>query len=387
VRAVFAIIAGCIVVIILAFAFVPRPTDGALATDAANAGDSQRVAALLAHFPSPDTGYALVVWTRHDGGALTSEDRRSVDARVTALASLWPQSTTLRPQLAPDRTAMLAQVDVAADAAKTNPAGAVRRLRSAAASELSNGLEARLTGPVVSAADNEDTGWAVTSLILLLALIVLVGLGVALVIRASRRFVADTEPNSRRVFHPVATAIIVAVVLGLLATGAVGVRLAVTASGVPHASAESVEARRIIDRAFGVGTGNEEFILVPKSLSGATSVVAPTTLAMALPAVHSVTRNGSHDGQSELVVAVNADPGSAAALRTTENLRAAVARAGGSTARTLVGGPDAELLDARNAAQTDLATVIPGAVALLAIIAVVTFVLERRRRRVTTPQR
>jgi hypothetical protein len=125
----------------------------------------------------------------------------------------------------------------------------------------------------------------------------------------------------------------------------------VTAVGSPPVSyqATSEQAQKTIDAAYGTGFGNRAVMLVPQSLAGETSTIAPTTLAMDFDTVHSVTRESSHAGRSELIVAIDADPGSARALAAVRGIRASLARTGGPTARTMVGGADAMEIDLRSA--------------------------------------
>ena len=109
-------------------------------------------------------------------------------------------------------------------------------------------------------------------------------------------------------------------------------------------------------------------MLVPDSLGGSSSVTSPTTLAIDQDVVHSVTRGESHAGRTELVVALTADAGSATAISTVRALRASIARAGGSTARTIIGGPDAFAIDTRDAAASDRGVVIPVLAGVLLIM-------------------
>jgi hypothetical protein len=125
----------------------------------------------------------------------------------------------------------------------------------------------------------------------------------------------------------------------------------VTAIGSPplRYPASSTRAQKTIDAAFGTGFGNRAIMLVPDSLAGETSTIAPTTLAMDFDTVHAVIREGSHAGRSELIVAINADPGSAKALATVRGIRKSLANTGGPTASTLVGGADAMEIDRASA--------------------------------------
>jgi RND superfamily putative drug exporter len=160
-------------------------------------------------------------------------------------------------------------------------------------------------------------------------------------------------------------AIIAIVVVGLLTLGLVGAQLGGQRTfGTP----ESARVQKVADQAFGPGYGNQAIMLVPNSLGGSSSVTSPTTLAIDQDSVHSVTRRESHAGRTELVVALTADAGSAKAISTVRALRASIAKAGGSTARTLIGGPDAVAIDTRDGAATDRGVVIPILVGVLLIL-------------------
>ena len=160
-------------------------------------------------------------------------------------------------------------------------------------------------------------------------------------------------------------AIVAVVVVGLLMLGLAGAQLGGERTfGTP----ESTRVQNLADRAFGPGYGNQAIMLVPNTLGGSSSVTSPTTLAIDQDVVHSVTRRESHAGRTELVVALTADAGSTKAIATIRALRASIAKAGGSTARTLIGGPDAVAIDTRDAAATDRDVAIPIVAAVLLIM-------------------
>ena len=166
-------------------------------------------------------------------------------------------------------------------------------------------------------------------------------------------------------------AIIAAVVIGVLTLGLAGAQLGGHQS---FGNPESVRAQKVVDHAFGPGYGNQAIMLVPDSLGGQTSTISPTALAIDQDVVHSVLRGQSHDGRTELVVALNAGARSPLAIATIRSLRASIARTGGSTGQTLIGGPDAIAIDTRNAAATDRATIIP---ILLGVLLLMLILLTR----------
>jgi hypothetical protein len=100
--------------------------------------------------------------------------------------------------------------------------------------------------------------------------------------------------------------------------------------------------------------------------------------------VHSVTRAGSYRDRTELIVGLNADPGSSQALQTVREIRSSIAKTGGLTAESLVGGGDATEVDQLAAVSADRGTILAigiGALAVLAIgLAGILSGVRRRRR-------
>ncbi|HEX4400634.1 MAG TPA: MMPL family transporter [Galbitalea sp.] len=507
----------CLVALGLTFALIPRPTSTNPSTSGPPASsDSQRVADLLAAFPTANTAQAIIVWNRVDGHRLTSADRTAINKQVSGLARLSTQPEDVRTDLSVNRMAMAAAILVKKTAVDKDAGVVASGLRAAARAGLSSDLEARLTGEVAIAAENQAavagtdfwlalTFGLVAALLLILftrsfvvwivpmvvigaaewlttiiagavdaaagvpisatvgatlsVVVAALGLGLSLVlivryreesrgtddrrvamrdaIGASRRvivagaattaigllallaasltgtralgigaaigiaidaiFVLVLLPAALVAFprgafwlptprfaDPTATvqdpqprfaeavemrrtplAIIAIVVVGLLTLGLVGAQLGGQRTfGTP----ESARVQKVADQAFGPGYGNQAIMLVPNSLGGSSSVTSPTTLAIDQDSVHSVTRRESHAGRTELVVALTADAGSAKAISTVRALRASIAKAGGSTARTLIGGPDAVAIDTRDGAATDRGVVIPILVGVLLIL-------------------
>jgi RND superfamily putative drug exporter len=507
----------CLVALGLTFALIPRPASTSPSTNGPPASsDSQRVADLLSKFPTANTAQAIVVWNRVDGHRLTSADRSAINKQVSGLASLSTQPQDVRTDLSADRIAMAAAVLVKKTAVDKDAGAVASGLRAAARAGLPSDLEARLTGEVAIAAENQaavaGTGFwlalifgVVAALLLMLftrsfvvwivPMIVIggaewlttivagavdaaagvpisatvgatlsvvvagvgVGLSLLLIVRyreesrgtddrhvamrdalGARRgviaasaatgavgllallaasltgtralgigggigividaiFVLVLLPAALVVFprgafwlptprfaDPTATvqdpqprfaeavemrrtpfAIIAVIIVGLLTLGVIGAQLGGQRTlGTP----ESARVQKVADQAFGPGYDNQAIMLVPNSLGGSSSVTSPTTLAIDQDVVHSVTRRESHAGRTELVVALTADAGSAKAISTVRALRASIAKAGGSTARTLIGGPDAVAIDTRDAAATDRGLVIPILVGVLLIM-------------------
>lgn len=159
----------------------------------------------------------------------------------------------------------------------------------------------------------------------------------------------STPPSSVRslLFAVAAAAVVCLVALSLIDAAA-----SAAASSTATTTAQR-DAQKTIDAAYGTGYGNQAIMLSPAYFAGETSTVAPTTLAMNFDTVHAVTRDATSHGRTELIVALDADPGSPKALATIRELRASIATTGGLTAHTLVGGTDAAQLDQRAAASAD----------------------------------
>ncbi len=186
---------------------------------------------------------------------------------------------------------------------------------------------------------------------------------------------AATTPGTAR---SLLNGIVIAAAACLIALPVLEAQLSAPTSTVTRATAQ---AQRTIDAAYGTGYGNQAIMLVPDFFAGETSTVAPTTLAMNFDTVHAVTRDGSSAGRTELIVAIDADPGSAQALATVRNIRASIARTGGLTAETLVGGPDAATLDRQAAAVADRSDIlVVGIVGIIVLVlSLVALVLAIRR--------
>jgi RND superfamily putative drug exporter len=190
---------------------------------------------------------------------------------------------------------------------------------------------------------------------------------------AGGRSIPAARPRERR---SILVAFATAAILGAGMTGAAAIVARATA---PGADAQAAAARASIDRAFIPGYENESVMMVPDSLKGDTSVLAPTTLAMNLPRAHAVTVGPSYRGFAALTAEFDIDPGSTAALHTIRTLRELIAAKGGPTATAMVGGPDAAQLDRQNAAFSELSTLLPIAILLMLALLYLIELTERRR--------
>ncbi|WP_156746858.1 MMPL family transporter, partial [Mycobacterium sp. E2733] len=153
--------------------------------------------------------------------------------------------------------------------------------------------------------------------------------------------------------------------LAALATGLLGTRIGLSQIEQFRAHADSVAGYDVVAAHF------------PAGLTNPTLVIAPTDARVqqaikATPGVTSATDSGhSASGLTKWSVVIDAPPSSAQAFNTVAALRDSTKSANPAA---LVGGADAQALDARNAATHDRHLLIP---AILAVILLVLYVVLR----------
>ncbi|MEU0494555.1 MMPL family transporter [Mycobacterium sp. NPDC006124] len=155
--------------------------------------------------------------------------------------------------------------------------------------------------------------------------------------------------------------------LAVLCTGVLSTPIGLSQTDQFRVKAESVSAYDTLAAHF------------PGGLSSPTSVLGRTDRADDLQRAIGATTGvvsaraagTSESGLTQFSVVVDAPPASDAAFDVVERLRGAVRAVDG---QALVGGPDAQALDARNAAQRDQRVVIP---AILVVVLLVLYVLLR----------
>ncbi|MDO5501017.1 MAG: MMPL family transporter [Propionibacteriaceae bacterium] len=178
-------------------------------------------------------------------------------------------------------------------------------------------------------------------------------------------------------WHRLATAVSRRPVLILLATVPV---LAVLTAGIlgTRIGLEQTEQFRVeAESATGFETLRAHY---PPGLSGPTTVIARTDAApevesvlAAAPGVEQAEPSGQSDtGLTRWRVVLEDEPASVEAFQTIEQLRADLAPITGAEA--MIGGPDAQQLDSRDAAQRDLFVVLP---MILGVVLLVLFLLLR----------
>lgn len=167
--------------------------------------------------------------------------------------------------------------------------------------------------------------------------------------------------------RPAAVAAVTVTVLLVLAGGLLGTRIGLSQTEQFRVKADSVSGFEVVAAHF------------PAGLTNPTLVVGPTAAAVQLrqaigatPGVVSVTDAGqSKAALTRWSVVIDAPPSSDRAFNTIAALRLSTKRV---TPDALVGGPDAQGLDVRDAAAHDRHLLIP---AILAVILVVLYVLLR----------
>lgn len=156
-------------------------------------------------------------------------------------------------------------------------------------------------------------------------------------------------------------------VLGVLATGLIGMRVGLAQDEQFATATEAQAGFDTLAAHYGAGQGSPHTVVVPTA-----ELDAVTTAAEGSAGVVSVSPTGTTpEGSTVLSVVGTASPGSAAALTEVRELRAAVHRAAPDA---LVGGPSAEALDVREASFRDLAVVAP---VILLVVLVVLALLVR----------
>lgn len=156
-------------------------------------------------------------------------------------------------------------------------------------------------------------------------------------------------------------------VLAVLCTGLLDTPVGLSQTEQFRVKAESVTAYDTLAAHFPSG------LTAPTTVIGRTDRAGEVQRAIdATPGVVSATEAGQSDtGLTQFSVVIDAAPASGAAFEVIDALRGSVRDADDDA---LVGGPDAQALDARDAAQRDQRVVIP---AILAVVLLVLYVLLR----------
>lgn len=165
--------------------------------------------------------------------------------------------------------------------------------------------------------------------------------------------------------HPVPVAAATIVLLAALAGGLLGTRIGLSQTEQFRVRADSVTGFDIVAQHFPAGLVNPTVVVAPTAQQ-----VSPAISA--IPGVVSVTEAGKSDtGLTKWSVVIDAAPSSDRAFQTVSAIRHSVSII---SQDAVVGGPDAQALDVRDAAAHDRHVLIP---AILAVILAVLYVLLR----------
>lgn len=167
--------------------------------------------------------------------------------------------------------------------------------------------------------------------------------------------------------RPALVAAIAVAVLAVLGTGLLGTRIGLTQTEQFRVRADSVSGYQVVAQHFPAGLTNPTLVI------GRTDHASALRQAItATPGVVSVTESGrSESGLTKWSTVIDAPPSSNQAFTAVAALRDSTRAVDPSA---LVGGPDAQALDVRDAATHDRLLLIP---AILAVILVVLYVMLR----------
>jgi RND superfamily putative drug exporter len=167
--------------------------------------------------------------------------------------------------------------------------------------------------------------------------------------------------------RPVLVASVTIALLAALATGLLGVRIGLSQTEQFRVKADSVAGFEILAGHFPAGRANPTVVVAPTTKTGGVQQAINAT-----PGVVSSNQVGqSNTGLTKWSVVIDAAPSAPQAFKIVAALRHSAQT---ETADALVGGPDAQALDARDAAVHDRILLIP---AILGVILVVLYALLR----------
>ena len=173
--------------------------------------------------------------------------------------------------------------------------------------------------------------------------------------------------------RPAAVAAVAIAALAVLASGLIGTRIGLTQTEQFRVRAASVSGYQIAAAHFPAGLTNPTLVIAPTA-QAAQAAQAKQAVG-ATPGVVSATESGQaaigSTNWSKWSVVLDAPPSSDQAFKTITALRYSMTNV---SPDALVGGPDAQALDIRNAATHDRTLLIP---AILAVILVVLYALLR----------
>ena len=166
--------------------------------------------------------------------------------------------------------------------------------------------------------------------------------------------------------RPVVVTVASLLLLAVLALPLAGLRSGLSETEQFRATPESVTGQEVLAQHFPAGSSQPTTVLVPEgSADDAREAVG------SVDGVRTVEDGGSGEGYAVLTTVLSAEPGSDEAFAVVEAVRDA---ASGADPEALVGGPDAEALDASDAAARDQRLIFP---MILGVVMLVLLVLLR----------
>ncbi|HSS24269.1 MAG TPA: MMPL family transporter [Mycobacterium sp.] len=167
--------------------------------------------------------------------------------------------------------------------------------------------------------------------------------------------------------RPAVVATVTIAVLASLAAGLLGARIGLSQTEQFRVQADSVSGYDVVAAHFPAGLTNPTVVVAPNAQASQVQQAIGST-----PGVVSVTESGqSRSGLTKWSVVIDAAPSSDQAFKTVVALRHSTKFA---SSGALVGGPDAQALDVRDATAHDRLVLIPS---ILAVILAVLYVLLR----------
>jgi putative drug exporter of the RND superfamily len=141
--------------------------------------------------------------------------------------------------------------------------------------------------------------------------------------------------------------------LGVLATGGLGIKTGLSATEIFIQKPEAVAGQEVLAKAFSAGAATPTQVIVD-----AAAVSAATAILESVDGVDEVRLGATNDEITQIDVILGAEPESQAALEVIRQMRTALdALPEGTLA--LVGGQDATTLDAQDATERDQALLVP----------------------------
>ncbi|OBK73006.1 MMPL family transporter [Mycobacterium sp. 1274761.0] len=186
---------------------------------------------------------------------------------------------------------------------------------------------------------------------------------------------SDAEAAAPGIWHNVATwvtgharlvAVSTVAALALMTLGMLATPIGLSQTEQFRVSAESVSGYDTLTAHFPSGLTDPTFVIGDEGRADATRQAIAGT-----PGVASVSDSGSADGLTQWSVVLDAPPASGQALNTVAALRESTKNADPTA---VVGGPDAQAMDSRDAAVHDRYLLVP---AILAVVLAVLYVLLR----------